>query len=128
MEKFLRRSAGNNIACLKQHNTRGKQERLAKIMRNKDDSFVKPPRKGAEFALEFGARYGIKRPERLVHQEDRWVSGKGASNADPLALASGKLSRITGFVLSRFEANEKEHLFHAGDNARRIPFFQTGNQ
>ena len=47
-----------------------------------------------KFALQFRARDGIERAERLVHKKDRRVGGETTRDAHTSALTAGKFFRI----------------------------------
>src|SRR5882724_5938138 len=81
-KKFLGRSAGNDAAAFEQHDARGEEQGFAQIVSYEDDGFAKAAGKRREFTLQFRARDGIERAERLVHQENRWIGRKGAGDAD----------------------------------------------
>src|SRR6267143_1301891 len=91
--KFLRRGVSDDSAIFEKNDARGEKERFAKVVGDKDDGFAETAGEGAEFALKLGAGDGIESAERLVHEENGRIGGKGASDADALTLAAGEFVR-----------------------------------
>jgi hypothetical protein len=87
-EKLLRRGRANDAAGLKKNNSRGEEQRLAKIVGDEKDGFAKAAREGAKFALEFGAGNRIQSAEGFIHQQNRRIGGERAREAHPLTLTS----------------------------------------
>jgi len=127
-KEFLRSGAGDDAARFQQNNARGHQQGLTEIVGNEDDGLAEAAGQSAEFTLELGARDRIERAKRLVHQQNRRIGGKGASHADPLTLASGKLARAPMGKFARIEADKLQHLIDAGGRASGIPILQIRNQ
>src|SRR4029077_7252198 len=99
--KFLRRAVRDNSAIFEEDDSRGEQECFAKIVGDKDDGLAETASEGAEFTLKLGAGDGIESAERLVHQENGRVGGKGAGDADALALAAREFVWAALAVLCR---------------------------
>ena len=64
-------------------------------MGDEDHGFSQALLQGTEFALQFGSCDGIKRTERLVHQEECRVGGQGAGHAHSLPLSAREFPRVT---------------------------------
>ena len=58
----------------------------------------------------------IQRRDRLVRNDQRWIQGEGAGNADPLPLPAAELVRVAVEVLW-FESHEVEQFL-----CTRAPF------
>jgi hypothetical protein len=127
-KKFPRRGARDDTACFEQNDPRGKQQRFAQIVGDEDDGLAEAAGQRAEFALKLGAGHRIEGAERFVHQKNGRISGKGASDADALALATGKFARAPMSEFAGIEADKVEHFFDAGSCARGVPLSQSGNQ
>ena len=69
-----------------------------------------------ELVLQPGPVDRIDRPERLVHQHQRWIGRERAGDAHPLTLAAGQLARITSADLLGVEADQLEQLAYARRN------------
>jgi len=93
-KEFLWRCRCHDTAGLQQHNARGEEQSFVQIVCDKNNGFAEAAGERAEFALKLGASDWIKRPKRLVHQQDGRVGGKGAGDSDALALATGKFARV----------------------------------
>jgi len=126
--EILGRRGGNDSAFFEEDDARGKKKSLAKIVSDKDDGFVEAAGEGAEFALKLGARDGIEGAKGLVHQENRRVGGKGAGDANTLALAAGKFVRVAGRVFGGIETDQGEEFVDAGSDASGVPFFERRDQ
>jgi hypothetical protein len=124
VKKLLRRAGGNDAASFEQEDTGSKKQGFAQIMRDEDNGFAEAPCEGAEFALKLGAGDRIESAEGLVHQQDWWISSKGASDAYALALASREFARPAPGVFARIETHKLEHFFDARSSAIRVPVFQ----
>src|SRR5216684_1933628 len=79
--KFLGRGVSDDSAIFEKNDARGEDERFAKVVGDKDDGFAETAGEGAEFALKLGAGDGIESAERLVHEENGRIGGKGASGS-----------------------------------------------
>lgn len=95
-EELRGRSEGNQLARMQKPDARAEEHGFVQIVGDEENGFAEAPGKGAEFALEFGARDGIQGAERLIHKQNGWVGGEGAGDTDALALASGKFAGIAG--------------------------------
>src|ERR1700687_1790784 len=84
--------------------------------------------KGAEFALELGARDGIERAEGLVHQKDGRIGSESTGDTDALTLAAGKFAGAAMGEFAGFEADKLEHFIDASGGAGGVPLFQSGNK
>ena len=102
------------------------QQGFAQIVRDEHDRLAQAAGQGAEFALQFGARYRVESAEWLVHQQDWRVGGKGARDANALSLAAGQFVRTTVGEFARIESNEGQQLVNACGNPSRVPFFERG--
>ena len=65
--------------------------RLALVVGHQDRRDFELLLEQLEFHLHFFAQLGIKRGERLVEQQQRWLLRQGTRDRDTLALAAGKL-------------------------------------
>src|SRR5258708_28112423 len=110
-KKFLRRADGDDAPRFEQGDARGEQERFAEIMSEEDDGLAEAARESAEFALQFGAGDGIERAKRLVHEKNWRVGGKGAGDADALALAAGKFTGAARGEFGGIEADKTQQFF-----------------
>ena len=128
VKKFLRRSAGNDAAAFEQHDARCEKQGFAQIVRDEDDGFAKAAGERREFTLEFRAGDGIERAEWFVHQENRWIGRKGASNADALTLSARELAGVAVGKFRRIKAHQREKLPDACGGAGGVPIFQSWNQ
>lgn len=128
LEKLVGWSKSNKLAGLKKRYARPEKHGLAEIVCDEDDGLAEAPGEGAEFALKFGARDGIKSAERLVHEKNRRIGSQGAGDADALALASGKLPGKARRELGRIEADQKQEFLDAGADSRGIPFFEARDE
>ena len=88
MKKNVGRAEGDEAAGFEQSDARGQEQGFTDIVSDEHDGFAETAGEGAEFALQLGAGDGVKRAEGLVHEEDGRVGGKGAGDADALALAA----------------------------------------
>ena len=61
-------------------------DRLIDIVRHEHDRFMEPFLESEELLLEPASGYRVDGTERLVHEEDGWVSGQSPGDADPLGL------------------------------------------
>jgi hypothetical protein len=126
--KFLRSGLGDDATVLQKDDARGEQERLAKVVGDKNNGFAKTAREGAEFTLKLGAGDGVEGAKGLVHQENGRVGGKGARDANALALPAGELVRAAIAVFCRFETDQGKEFGDTGRGASGIPFFERGNE
>jgi hypothetical protein len=92
---------------------------------DKNDGFRHVGGQSEKLALEFGTGDGIECTERFVHEEDGRVSGQGAGHTDALALATGKLSRITVRINRWGQADRLEDLNIACRDAFRRASFRV---
>ena len=127
-KKFLRRGAGNDAAGLEQDNARGEEQGFAQVVSDEDDGLAETAGKGAEFALELGARDGIERAEGLVHQKDGRIGSESTGDTDALTLAAGKFAGAAMGEFAGFEADKLEHFIDASGGAGGVPLFQSGNK
>src|SRR5258708_38293492 len=128
-KEFLRRGTGNDAAGLEQNNARGEKQGFAQIVSDKDNGLAEAAGQGAEFALKLGARDRIEGAERLIHQQNWRIGGKGAGNADALTLASGEFAGAAASEFrARIQANKLKHFINARGGAGRLPVFQRGYQ
>jgi hypothetical protein len=127
-KKFLRRSAGDDAAGFQQNYARGKEQGFAQIVRDENDRLAKAVGQCAEFPLKLRTRDGVKRTERLVHQQYGRVGSEGTSDANALALAPRKFAREAMRKFAGVEADELEHFLDAGGDVGRIPALQIGNE
>jgi hypothetical protein len=126
--KFLRRAVNDNSAIFEKDDARGEQERLAKVVGDKNNGFAETARKGAEFTLKLGAGNGIQCAKGLIHQENGRVGGKGSGDADALPLAAGELVRSAIAVFCRFEADQGQEFADTGGGASGVPFLERGDE
>src|SRR6266403_5104893 len=79
--------------CSSDLNARGEEQGFVQIVCDENNGFAEAAGERAEFALKLGASDWIKRPKRLVHQQDGRIGSKGAGDSDALALTTGKFAR-----------------------------------
>lgn len=127
-KKFLRRGAGNDAAGFEQDDTRGEEQGFAQIVSDQNDGLAEAAGEGAELTLEFGAGDGIKRAERLVHEQDGRIGGQGAGDAYALTLAPGKFAGAASCELLRIEADKLKHFIDSRSSARGVPRFEAGHE
>ncbi len=80
-----------------------------------------------ELILEPSAIDGVDRPERLVHQHQWRVRGKGTRDADALALPTGELRGIPLADLVGIHPDQVQKLGHSLGNAALAPAQQPGD-
>jgi len=127
-KEFLWRCRCHDAASLKEHNARGEEQGFVQIVCDENNGFAEAAGERAEFALKLGASDWIKRPKRLVHQQDGRIGSKGAGDSDALALTTGKFARTAICEFPRVKANEVEHFLNARGGASGFPLFQNGNE
>ena len=64
----------------------------------------------AELLLQPHPHHGVDGPERLVHQQQRWVRGQRPGHADPLPLPPGELVGVARPVHVGLEPDQVEQL------------------
>ena len=87
------RAALRNLAFRHHHDHRAEGQRFVHVMRDEHDGFAGVAMQPRELLLQGSARHRIERAERLVHQDEIGICGKGAGNADTLLLTAGELMR-----------------------------------
>ena len=128
MKKNVGRTESDEAAGFEQGDARGQEQGFVDVVGNEDDSFAETASQSAEFALKFGASDGIQRAERFVHEKDGRVSGKGAGDADALALSAGKFSRGPLCEFAGIETDQAHHFFNTREPFGGRPVFKFGNQ
>ena len=68
-------------------------------MGDEHDRLAQPTLQVVELGLESLSDDRVYGAEWLIHEQDRWIGGKGASHACPLLLTTGELGRIAGHHL-----------------------------
>ena len=66
---------------------------LVEIMGDEHDARIAGRGDGERFVLQRLPGHGIERPERLVHQQHRWLLRQAAGNLQPLLHAAEQLAR-----------------------------------
>src|SRR4051812_33658549 len=97
-------------------------------MGDEDNGLAQTLRQFAELLLQRGARQGIERTERLIHQEKLRLGGERASHADALALAARQLSRITMRESVRIQPDQLQQFAHARPHAFPLPILKSRNE
>src|SRR5690349_5723555 len=100
------------------------QHRLLDIVGHEDHGLAHRALDADELLLQPLARDAIDRPERFVHQQDRWVRGEGARETDALPLAAGKLMRVAVAIVGGVESDKREQLVDALGDALVVPLPQ----
>jgi hypothetical protein len=126
--KFLRRAVSDNSPIFEEDDARGEQERLAKVVGDKNNGFPETARESAKFTLKLSAGDGIESAKGFIHQENGWVGGKGPGDADALALAAGELVRAAIAVFCRFKTDQGEEFADTGGGASGVPFLKGGDE
>ncbi len=93
VEKFLRRSKGDDASGVEKGDARGEKKSFANVVRDENDGLAETAGEGAELALKFGAGDRIERAKRLVHKKDGRIGRESARDADALALAAREFTR-----------------------------------
>jgi hypothetical protein len=105
-KKFPGSRGRDDLAGLQQNDARSEEQRLAQIVRDKNDGFAETSSQGAEFTLQFRARDRVQRAKRLIHQQNRRVGRKSARHANALALTAGEFAWQAAAEFLRIEADE----------------------
>ena len=127
-QKLLRGIDADQTAGGEERDALAKQEGFAQIVGDEGDGLAEARGKRAELALQFGARDGIERAERLVHEQDGRIAGEGARDADALTLASRELARVASGEFAGVEADEEEHLADSLADALLGPALEARDQ
>ena len=104
----FRRSCLDDPPALHDGNLVADLERFVKIMADEDDGLVQPLLELEQLVLQAITDQRVQSGERLVHQQDIGIGGKGPGEADPLLHAAGKLVRV--FVGPGIEVHHGELL------------------
>ena len=118
MRGIQRSEAGDEIAFAEEHDAIGEVEGLVEIVGDEEDGFAEVGQESAEHVLHLGAGEGVECAEGLVHQQDGGLGGKGAGEADALALSAGELVGKTVGKMVGIEADGGEQFFGCGWRAR----------
>ena len=94
MQKIFGRENRHQLASFHECDARAHAQGFVEIVRDQDDCFTQALLKRQKFTLEFIASERVERSEGFVHKKDGGICGKGAGDADALALASGELVGI----------------------------------
>jgi hypothetical protein len=89
------RSALDDPAFVHERDLVAKKGSLSQVVRNEQNRLLKARANLFKVSLEIHPNKGIERGERLVEQEQLWRQHQSAHQTDALALAAGKLERIT---------------------------------
>src|SRR6185436_13114278 len=84
------------------------RQRLALVVRDIDEGDADLALKRLQFHLHLFAKLEVKRPERLVEEEDLGLDHKRAGERHALALATGERRRPP--LLEALKLDEVEHL------------------
>ena len=113
-QNLFRRAALRDFSALAEHDDFVAQaERLFDVVRHEDDRFADLPLQTHELVLKLAANDGVDGAEGLVHEQDLGLGGQSPRHAHTLALAPGKLSRVSGAEL-RVEPHPFEKLQRRG--------------
>src|SRR5438067_2406587 len=118
MQEFSRAVDAYQATIGEQRDTRLQEKSRAQIVRDEHDGFGKTLCHGAEFEIELRRRDGVQRAEGLIHQQNRGIGCKCASDADTLTLAARKFARKSSRVLVGIEADQVQHFTNAITYAR----------
>src|ERR1700751_2942566 len=94
--EFCCRYERQQPAIFHQTDAVAQNERLAHVVSDKYHGLTQSELQGSKLLLDFGARDGIQRAERLVEKKDCRVRREGARNSNTLALTAGQFTRKTG--------------------------------
>src|SRR6476660_2700546 len=114
MVNLVRTSNLLDAAFIHYRDTVGNFQRLILIVGDKDAGDVNLVVQLAQPAPQFQPHLRIQRPEGFVEQQDARFDGQRPCQRNPLALASGKLRRISSRQI--FQLDQLEQLFHLGAN------------
>ena len=123
-EDGVGRARPDQPALVEHADTVGHRHRFGHVVGDQQHGLAQPRLDAAELVPELPPRHRIERAERLVHQQHRRIRGKGAGDADALALATRKLVGPAGGVVVVREPDELEQLAHAGLHPRVFPPFE----
>src|SRR6516164_8874274 len=97
-------------------------------MRDEHNRFLQLLLKLLKFHLQLGARNGIERSERLIHQQDRRLGRQCPCQAHALPLPSRKLVWKALSKLIPRQSNQSEHFINASVDAIAFPLLQLRNE
>src|SRR5574337_476285 len=66
----------------------GERKGFTHVVRHHDDGLAELILNTVELVMQFGAREGIERSKRLIHQDNGWIGGKRSREPHSLALAA----------------------------------------
>lgn len=101
---------------------------LGNIMGDKKECFLQAAVQSEQFILKTVPGYGVNGTERLIQKHDLGVHRQRAGKSDPLLLAAGKLSWVTGTEEVRLEANQTQQFLHPRRDAPPVPPEQLGDR
>ena len=110
-----RGSALNDAAFVHENDLVAEISRFGEIVSDEDRGLVQALENFLQVLLQRGADEGIKRAERFIEQQQFRRKHERAHQADALALAAGKLERVTierVFGKSRQGAELRETVLH----------------
>ena len=73
---------------LENANPIAKRERFVHVVGDEDDGLAQVLPNALELGPQFLSRDAVERAERFVHENDRGIDGKRASDANPLPLTA----------------------------------------
>ena len=112
---------GQDAAALQDRDAIAHLDRLVDVVGDEDDRLAHLLLEAQELVLEAVAADRVDRAERLVHEHDRRIGGQRPGDADPLALSTGQLVRVSVAIGAGLQADQLEQLVDALADACRLP-------
>src|SRR5262245_55350563 len=81
-----------------------------------------------ELALQFRARDGIERPERLIHEQDGRIGRKRTCHPNALTLSSGEFVGAASNESLWVKSDQLKQFIGSRADAIRLPAFKAGHQ
>src|SRR6185295_2187961 len=101
--------------------------RFRDIVRDEDCRFLQIARQRAKLAAYFKASHRVERTERFIEEQQWGVGCEGTRHAHALALATGKLARVTIDEVRGRQTHAFEQLLDASLDALLGPLVQARN-
>jgi len=115
-------------AIVEEGDAGGEHESLADVVGDEEGSFADAAAQVEKEVLEVEAGDGVERGEGFVEEEQRWVGGECAGDADALALSPGEGAGEAIAEFGGVQADGLEELGGAGGDAVRGPGFEAGDE
>jgi hypothetical protein len=113
----LRRGkTGDKFAFAEKYDAISEIESFIEIVGDEQDGLLEVAEEGEKHVLHLGAGERIEGSKRLIHEQDARLCSQGASEADALALASGKLVGVAASEEGGVQAYGGEQLMAAADS------------